>query len=123
MKLDWQLLREQKDWLLDMAENLTGVDDQAYVDGILSMMDALQDEAVENGDATELEVFGPANAACNHGTWDVYLNNVLMDTVHFQSNLDAAYVMDALINHDGYDSSIEVKQRPDAQVCKARSEP
>jgi hypothetical protein len=58
MKLDWELLRAQKLWLLNVADKSTNPDDQSAVDGILSMMDCIQDEAVENGDATEAEVFG-----------------------------------------------------------------
>jgi len=40
--------------------------------------------------------------------WDVYLGNRCIDTVWFNPDCDADYVKTSLINHDGYDSRIEV---------------
>lgn len=41
--------------------------------------------------------------------WNVYLNDVCIDTVFFIPSCTSQYVRDALINHDGYDSAIIVK--------------
>ena len=60
MKIDWQLLREQKECLLEMADQTTNSTHILAIEGVLSTLDYLQDQAVENGDATEEEVFGPA---------------------------------------------------------------
>ena len=41
--------------------------------------------------------------------WDVYDDEEnLIDTVYFCSNCTKEYVLDSLINHDGYDRDIEV---------------
>ena len=45
--IDWELLRRQKEWLINHN-----------ADGLLSLVDALQDAAVADNIATELEVFG-----------------------------------------------------------------
>ena len=42
--------------------------------------------------------------------WDVYLNGKKIDTVFYNVGLDADYVKDGLVNHDGYDSNIIVKK-------------
>lgn len=47
--MDWDLLRKQKQWLV----NIGG----AHADGLLCLLDAIQDQAVERG-VSELEVFG-----------------------------------------------------------------
>lgn len=49
-KIDWAMLREQKAWLFRQ--------DNEFADGILNLLDAIQDEAVASGIATEEEVFG-----------------------------------------------------------------
>ena len=40
--------------------------------------------------------------------WNIYLGGNLIDSVWFQDDLDADWVLDALINHDGYEPSIRV---------------
>lgn len=40
--------------------------------------------------------------------WDVELDGELIDTVFYDSDCDADYVKRGLIDHDGYDSRIEV---------------
>jgi hypothetical protein len=56
MKLDWELLREQKAYLYNEACNNR---DAAHIyEGVLFLIDAIQDEAIAKGDATEEEVFG-----------------------------------------------------------------
>lgn len=42
--------------------------------------------------------------------WNIYLGNDLIDTVFFSDNCDHDYIKDSLINHDGYDSRIELKE-------------
>lgn len=59
MKLDWDLLRKQKLYLLKQANDPARVAGEVEVfDGVIHLIDAIQDEAVKKGDATELEVFG-----------------------------------------------------------------
>lgn len=54
--IDWVLLREQKEYCENEAANNTEVGH--IYDGIVSMIDAIQDAAVADGLATEGEVFG-----------------------------------------------------------------
>lgn len=53
--IDWDLLREQKLWLLS-AKKLTGAD-EAMICGLVHLIDGLQDEAVKAG-MTEDLIFG-----------------------------------------------------------------
>ena len=48
---DWTLLRKQKAFLLTFDDDLSS--------GLLHLVDAIQDAAVADGIATEVEVFGP----------------------------------------------------------------
>lgn len=48
--IDWSLLRAQKLWLLEQ--------NCEHADGLVHIIDAIQDQAVSNGIASELEVFG-----------------------------------------------------------------
>ena len=48
--IDWSLLRSQKQWLL--------AQDSPYADGLIALLDTLQDNAVDDGIATAEEVFG-----------------------------------------------------------------
>ena len=50
---NWELLRNQKEWLLNNGS------DEAM--GLAHYLDAIQDAAVEDGLATEFEVFGELN--------------------------------------------------------------
>lgn len=43
--------------------------------------------------------------------WNVYLNGKLIDTVFYDTNCDADYVRRSLIDHDGYDSGINVRRK------------
>jgi hypothetical protein len=54
MNYDWKLLRKQKEMLM----RITCDDDYAVLEGVIHMIDDIQDRAVANGDATEAEVFG-----------------------------------------------------------------
>ena len=40
--------------------------------------------------------------------FNVYLGRKLIDTVFFQKGIDAGYVYDSLVNHDGYNPAIRV---------------
>ena len=40
--------------------------------------------------------------------WNVYLNGRVIDTVFFDADCVRDYVYRALVNHDGYDSRINV---------------
>ena len=42
--------------------------------------------------------------------WNVTLNGKSIDIVHFDTNCDADYVKRSLIDHDGYDSGINVRR-------------
>jgi septum formation inhibitor-activating ATPase MinD len=57
MKLDWKLLREQKLALLGVLRTIPDKVTEDHLTGILHLIDRIQDEAVENGDAAEAEVF------------------------------------------------------------------
>jgi hypothetical protein len=48
---DWHLLRQQKEWLLVK-------DTSPWAEGLTGLIDHIQDAAVSQGVATELEVFG-----------------------------------------------------------------
>jgi hypothetical protein len=49
--LDWHLLRQQKTWLLSK-------DTSPWAEGLIGLVDHIQDAAVSQGVATDLEVFG-----------------------------------------------------------------
>ena len=52
MKIDWELLRKQKEWLMQF--------NREEADGLLSLIDAIQDNAVNSKEFTEEEIFGRA---------------------------------------------------------------
>jgi hypothetical protein len=51
-KIDWSLLRLQKQWLMSQE------DPEGMSLGLIHLIDAVQDHAVDSGSATEQEVFG-----------------------------------------------------------------
>jgi hypothetical protein len=53
--IDWELLRLQKQWLLGLRD-LGEAGEMS--EGLVSLLDALQDHAVESGAVSELDVFG-----------------------------------------------------------------
>ena len=60
MNLDWNLLRQQKLLLLELCNKpATTPADRDLLDGIIHLIDGIQDYAVDQGNATEAEVFGP----------------------------------------------------------------
>jgi hypothetical protein len=52
LRIDWELLRQQKEWLL-RREN----DDSIEAEGLLALIDYIQDQAVEQRPELEKEVF------------------------------------------------------------------
>lgn len=52
MNVDWALLRAQKQRLLELDG------DDELITGVIHFIDAFQDWSVDNGNATEEEVFG-----------------------------------------------------------------
>ena len=59
LKIDWALLRHQKQYLRAMATDPTKTTDEIEVlAGIIHLIDHIQDEAVVTRTATEIEVFG-----------------------------------------------------------------
>lgn len=55
-RVDWSLLRGQKDWLMQQDHYYKSDRDNAM--GLVHLIDAFQDAAVRDGWATEEEVFG-----------------------------------------------------------------
>jgi vesicle coat complex subunit len=54
--MNWALLREQKEYCMNEAENKKDV---AHIyDGVFRLLENLQDAAILDGIATEAEVFG-----------------------------------------------------------------
>lgn len=59
MNLDWELLRRQKAFLIELAEcGEYPPEQEEMFDGIINLIDSIQDYAIINGNATEEEVFG-----------------------------------------------------------------
>lgn len=61
-EIDWPLLRQQKLTVFkaaDLAEEEGFPEAALDLCGIVNLIDAIQDEAVASGVATEVEVFGP----------------------------------------------------------------
>jgi hypothetical protein len=42
--------------------------------------------------------------------WDVYLKGILIDCVPYDEDCSYEYVKEGLINHDGYNPTIEIKK-------------
>lgn len=59
-EIDWALLREQKESLWDMVvgQPKRSVQERETLEGVIGLIDHLQDSAVQEGRATEAEVFG-----------------------------------------------------------------
>lgn len=60
MKIDWNELRASKEELLQVLMECYGKNQYRHdrLMGVLSLLDEIQDQAVEEGTATEQEVFG-----------------------------------------------------------------
>ena len=53
--IDWELLRKQKLWLLQLDDIPTAIPEEAY--GLIHLLDAIQDFAVDVMGVSEKEVF------------------------------------------------------------------
>lgn len=49
MKIDWKLLRDQKETLLRLADKAEGVEAE-HLEGLIGMIDDIQDEASARGE-------------------------------------------------------------------------
>ena len=69
----------------------------------------------EKAKAAEEAAKTEVTAAGAHQAWDVFLNGKNIDTVFYtpSPDVDADYVKRSLVNHDGYDPNIEVRQGKD----------
>jgi hypothetical protein len=59
--IDWPLLRQQKQHLLEILDNENSnvtAEQHVSIEGVVSLIDAIQDNAVDNGDMDEAAVFG-----------------------------------------------------------------
>lgn len=56
--IDWKLLRIQKVRLLDVINEIHDISDKEALEGILLLVDHVQDNAVDSGVYTESDVFG-----------------------------------------------------------------
>lgn len=61
MNIDWKLLREQKLFLYSMADSPSEWQ-RTNAWGLVHLLYALQDQAVDSGEASEEEVFGPVES-------------------------------------------------------------
>lgn len=58
-KIDWLLLRKQKETLVNLIHHSDlALFEKEHLDGLIYLLDQLQDSAVEDGGLTEMEVFG-----------------------------------------------------------------
>jgi hypothetical protein len=59
MNIDWELLREQKHQLIALAFSDTAtIKETEALEGVINLLDTIQDEAVSSGLADEETVFG-----------------------------------------------------------------
>lgn len=56
--INWGLLRRQKFTLLDIAKETNSNLREAHLDGLIHLLDSLQDAVVEDGLVSETAVFG-----------------------------------------------------------------
>lgn len=56
--IDWELLRQQKAWLLDVAVDADVDEDVDAQEGLLNLLDNIQDFAVDSLGLSEAVVFG-----------------------------------------------------------------
>jgi len=59
MAIDWPLLQQQKQLLVELRAGQTVTAEQEEsIEGILNLLDSIQDQAVDSGDVPEAVVFG-----------------------------------------------------------------
>ena len=100
-RMDWELLRKQKDWLLEQQN--------ASAAGLVNMLDALQDAAVDELGIPEEKVFGfayqrPRKTKCKKDPMETLLRECLHTLEVHKGTLD--WVRD----HGGKNSKAMQKQ-------------
>jgi hypothetical protein len=92
-RIDWELLRKQKDYLAAMASDKDRLTSEIKIlDGVIALIDYIQDDAVSHGKATEHEVFGMM--------YVIYSPNesAISDSAGFWSNEDGWTTIDCATN-------------------------
>ena len=56
--INWELLRKQKSTLFNFIQEIDNVEQVEHLEGIIYLIDAVQDEAVDNEGTDEDIVFG-----------------------------------------------------------------
>ena len=56
--INWELLRKQKSTLFNLIQEIDNVEQVEHLEGIIYLIDAVQDEAVDNEGTDEDIVFG-----------------------------------------------------------------
>ena len=56
--INWELLRKQKSTLFNLIQEIDNVEQVEHLEGIIYLIDAVQDEAVDNEGVDENLVFG-----------------------------------------------------------------
>ena len=59
--IDWKLLRKQKMWLNTMVNYVDSAANAEHAEGLLHLLDTLQDLAAEYYDYRKEEIFGESN--------------------------------------------------------------
>jgi len=59
--INWELLRKQKSTLFNLIQEIDNVEQVEHLEGIIYLIDAVQDEAVDNEGTDENLVFGTEN--------------------------------------------------------------
>jgi len=59
--INWELLRKQKLTLFNLIQEIDNVEQVEHLEGIIYLIDAVQDEAVDNEGVDENLVFGTEN--------------------------------------------------------------
>ena len=59
--INWELLRKQKLTLFNLIQEIDNVEQVEHLEGIIYLIDAVQDEAVDNEAVDENLVFGTEN--------------------------------------------------------------
>jgi len=59
--INWELLRKQKLTLFNLIQEIDNVEQVEHLEGIIYLIDAVQDEAVDNEGVDEAFVFGTEN--------------------------------------------------------------
>jgi hypothetical protein len=59
LEIDWELLRRQKRAVVELRTGtVVGAEQEDAAEGLLNLLDSIQDQAADSGEVTEEEVFG-----------------------------------------------------------------